>query len=98
MRGAARSMALRPQHCASVGANIPFSRGRRRIRFLVTCAAAPSRRHSVFFTTTPISSEGGDDSFQNNLPDPATSGTELPPFTYDLENSEQRVIADSYGK
>jgi oxalate decarboxylase len=52
----------------------------------------------VFFSTTPISSEGGDDSFQNNVPDPVTSQKELPTFKFELEKSEGRVIDGSYGK
>ena len=44
----------------------------------------------MFSLTIPISSEGGDDSFQNNVPDPVTSGKELPTFKFELEKSEGR--------
>jgi oxalate decarboxylase/phosphoglucose isomerase-like protein (cupin superfamily) len=40
----------------------------------------------------------GDDSFQNNIPDPVTSGNELPTFKFELEKSEGRVMGGSYGK
>jgi oxalate decarboxylase len=52
----------------------------------------------VFTSTFPISSEGGDTSFQNNVPDPVTSGKELPTFKFELEKSEGRVMGGSYGK
>jgi len=52
----------------------------------------------VFSFSLPISSEGGDDSFQNNVPDPVTSGNELPTFKFELEKSEGRVMGGSYGK
>jgi oxalate decarboxylase len=52
----------------------------------------------MFSSNLPISSEGGDNSFQNNIPDPVTSGKELPPFKFELEKSEGRVIDGSYGK
>jgi oxalate decarboxylase len=52
----------------------------------------------MFTSSIPISSEGGDNSFQNNVPDPATSGKELPTFKFELEKSEGRVIDGSYGK
>ena len=52
----------------------------------------------MFSYSAPISSEGGDKSFQNNVPDPATSGKELPTFKFELEKSEGRVIDGSYGK
>jgi oxalate decarboxylase len=52
----------------------------------------------VFSLSLPISSEGGDASFQNNIPDPATSGKELPTFKFELETSEGRVIDGSFGK
>jgi oxalate decarboxylase len=45
----------------------------------------------VFWSAIPISSEGGDDSFQNNVPDPATFGSKLPTFKFELEKSEGRV-------
>ena len=41
----------------------------------------------MFTSTFPISSEGGDTSFQNNVPDPVTSGKELPTFKFELEKS-----------
>jgi hypothetical protein len=37
-------------------------------------------------------------SFQNNVPDPVTSGKELPTFKFELEKSEGRVMGGSYGK
>jgi oxalate decarboxylase len=52
----------------------------------------------VFTSTFPISSEGGDTSFQNNVPDPVTSGKELPTFKFELEKSKGRVMGGSYGK
>ena len=52
----------------------------------------------VFWSAIPISSEGGDDSFQNNVPDPATFGSKLPTFKFELEKSEGRVMGGSYGK
>jgi oxalate decarboxylase len=52
----------------------------------------------VFSLTIPISSEGGHNSFQNNVPDPATSGKELPTFKFELEKSVGRVQGGSYGK
>ena len=52
----------------------------------------------MFSLTTPISSEGGDTSFQNNVPDPVTSGKELPTFKFELEKSAGRVMGGSYGK
>ncbi len=52
----------------------------------------------MFSLTIPISSEGGDDSFQNNVPDPVTSGKELPTFKFELEKSTGKVIGNSYGK
>jgi len=52
----------------------------------------------VFSQSLPISSEGGHNSFQNNLPDPVTSGKELPSFKFELEKSEGRVMGGSYGK
>ena len=52
----------------------------------------------MFSLTIPISSEGGDTSFHNNVPDPVTSGKELPTFKFELEKSEGRVMGGSYGK
>ena len=52
----------------------------------------------MFSSNIPISSEGGDNSFQNNIPNPVTSGKELPTFKFELEKSEGRVIDGSYGK
>ena len=53
---------------------------------------------SMFSLSVPISSEGGDRSFQNNVPDPVTSGKELPTFKFELEKSEGRVMDGSFGK
>ena len=52
----------------------------------------------MFSSNIPISSEGGDNSFQNNIPDPVTSGKELPTFKFELEKSAGRVMEGSYGK
>ncbi len=52
----------------------------------------------MFSSYLPISSEGGHVSFQNNVPDPVTSGKELPTFKFELEKSEGRVMGGSYGK
>lgn len=52
----------------------------------------------MFSSYLPISSAGGDTSFQNNVPDPHTCGTELPTFKFELEKSEGRVMGGSYGK
>ena len=52
----------------------------------------------MFSLEIPISSEGGHNSFQNNVPDPVTSGKELPTFKFELEKSEGRVLGGSYGK
>jgi oxalate decarboxylase len=52
----------------------------------------------VFSLKVSISSEGGHTSFQNNLPDPVTSGKELPTFKFELEKSQGRVLEGSYGK
>ncbi len=52
----------------------------------------------MFTSTFPISSEGGDTSFQNNVPDPVTSAKELPTFKFELEKSEGRAMGGSYGK
>ena len=52
----------------------------------------------MFTYSALVSSEGGDASFQNNVPDPVTSGKELPTFRFELEKSEGRVIDGSYGK
>ena len=52
----------------------------------------------MFSLNVPISSEGGDKSFQNNVPDPRHSGKELPTFKFELEKSEGRVIDGSFGK
>lgn len=52
----------------------------------------------MFTSTIPISSEGGHTSFQNNVPDPVTSGAELPTFKFALEKSQGRVDGGSYGK
>jgi oxalate decarboxylase len=42
--------------------------------------------------------QAGDPSFMNNVPDPVTSGSELPTFKFALEKSEGKVIGNSYGK
>jgi oxalate decarboxylase len=52
----------------------------------------------MFSSSIPISSEGGDTSFQNNVPDPVTSEKQLPTFKFALEKSAGRVIGGSYGK
>ncbi|CCJ07484.1 cupin domain-containing protein [Methylocystis sp. SC2] len=52
----------------------------------------------MFSLTIPISSEGGHTSFHNNVPDPVTSGAELPTFKFELEKSQGRVDGASYGK
>ncbi len=52
----------------------------------------------MFFQSLPVSSEGGHTSFQNNIPDPVTSGAELPTFKFELEKTEGRVMGGSYGK
>ncbi len=52
----------------------------------------------MFSSSIPISSEGGDSSFQNNVPDPVTSGKELPTFKFALDRSEGRVMDGSFGK
>jgi len=52
----------------------------------------------VFIQWLPVSSEGGHTSFQNNIPDPVTSGDQLPTFKFELEKTEGRVMGTSYGK
>ncbi|MDB5384904.1 MAG: oxdD [Planctomycetaceae bacterium] len=42
--------------------------------------------------------EAGDPSFMNNVPDPALAGKELPTFKFALEKSEGKVIGKSFGK
>lgn len=42
--------------------------------------------------------EAGDTSFMNNVPDPVTSGAELPTFKFALEKSTGKVIGNSFGK
>jgi len=42
--------------------------------------------------------EAGDVTFQNNVPDPLTSGKELPTFKFELEKSKGKVLGDSFGK
>ncbi len=51
----------------------------------------------MFSSVLPISSQGGDSSFQNHVPDPVTSGKELPTFKFEWEKSERKVDG-SYGK
>jgi hypothetical protein len=45
----------------------------------------------MFSSYLPISSEGGDVSFKNNVPDPVTCGKELPTFGLwaDVQSSSQ---------
>ena len=52
----------------------------------------------MFSQSLPISSEGGHTSFQNNIPDPVTSGAELPTFKFELEKSAGRTLEGSFGK
>lgn len=42
--------------------------------------------------------EAGDTSFMNNVPDPVTSGEELPTFKFEMEKQEGKVIGKSVGK
>jgi oxalate decarboxylase len=42
--------------------------------------------------------EAGDPSFMNNVPDPLLSGNELPTFKFALEESEGKVVDNSFGK
>lgn len=42
--------------------------------------------------------QAGDESFQNNVPDPVLSGKELPTFKFELEKSQGKVIGNSFGK
>src|SRR6201982_2787672 len=46
----------------------------------------------------PKTTEGGDTSFQNNVPDPLLSGKELPSFKFELEKSKGKVLGNSFGK
>jgi len=41
---------------------------------------------------------GGDLTFQNNVPDPLLSGKELPTFKFELEKSKGKVLGNSFGK
>jgi oxalate decarboxylase len=43
-------------------------------------------------------SEAGDPSFMNNVPDPLLSGKDLPTFKFALEKSRGKVVGKSYGK
>jgi len=52
----------------------------------------------MFTTMLPVSSEGGETSFQNNVPDPVTSEKDLPTFKFELEKSIGKVIGNSSGK
>ena len=52
----------------------------------------------MFSQSLPISSEGGHNSLQNNVPDPVTSGTELPTFKLELEKSAGRTLEGSCRK
>src|SRR5690349_20573325 len=40
----------------------------------------------------------GDNSFQNNVPDPLLSGKELPTFKFELDKSTGKVLGNSFGK
>ena len=40
----------------------------------------------------------GDNSFQNNVPDPLLAGDELPTFKFELEKSKGKVLGNSFGK
>lgn len=60
--------------------------------------AARALEPAMFLTQYPVGSEGGSTSFQNNVPDPVTSGEELPVFKFALEKSAGRVMGGSYGK
>jgi oxalate decarboxylase len=40
--------------------------------------------------------QAGDPSFMNNVPDPVTSGAELPTFKFALEKSQGKVIGNSF--
>ena len=42
--------------------------------------------------------QAGDESFENNVPDPVLSGKELPTFKFELEKSQGKVIGNSFGK
>ena len=42
--------------------------------------------------------DGGDVTFQNNVPDPLLSGKELPSFKFELEKSKGKVLGNSFGK
>src|SRR5712664_4103084 len=42
--------------------------------------------------------DGGDITFQNNVPDPLLAGKELPSFKFELEKSKGRVLGNSFGK
>jgi hypothetical protein len=48
----------------------------------------PERKPFMFSSNIPIGSEGGDNSFQNNVPDPVTSEKELPTFKFELESPQ----------
>src|SRR5579871_3959835 len=52
----------------------------------------------MFSFNIPVSSAGGHPSFQNNVPDPDTSGAELPTFKFELEKTTGKVIGGSSGK
>jgi hypothetical protein len=53
---------------------------------------------TVFSSYVPSVPKAATVSFQNNVPDPVTSGKELPIFKFELERSEVRVMGGSYGK
>jgi len=46
----------------------------------------------------PKTMNGGDLTFQNNVPDPLLSGKELPTFKFELEKSKGKVLGNSFGK
>jgi oxalate decarboxylase len=46
----------------------------------------------------PGTTEAGDPTFMNNVPDPLLAGKELPTFKFALEKSEGKVIGNSVGK
>jgi oxalate decarboxylase len=46
----------------------------------------------------PKTMDGGDVTFQNNVPDPLLSGKELPSFKFELEKSKGKVLGNSFGK
>lgn len=53
---------------------------------------------AIPFLGDPAAAQGGDVSFQNNVPDPVVSGKELPTFKFELEKTTGKVIRSSSGK